>query len=147
METFFQTLPLLDAYKPSLIGMAVLCLIPLIQSFLSAPFAFVTQEQSPGMPLKGDHSLLSFRVLRTYANSVESLPAFGIALLIAIVACVNATLVNWLVAIHLIARLAFWFFYYSGIGRVAGGPRTMSYVVGLLTNIVLVAAAIYALMR
>ena len=145
MDTLFVAMPELDAYKLALIGLAILCLIPLIQSFLAAPLAFIKDEQQPGMPIKGDHSLFSFRVLRTYSNSVENLPAMGLAVVMAIMLSVSASLVNWLVIIHLLARLAFWFFYYSGIGKVAGGPRTMSYVVGLLSNIMLVGAIIYVL--
>jgi uncharacterized MAPEG superfamily protein len=146
MDSFIAELPIFEDYKPALIGLALLCMIPLIQSFLSAPFAFVKQQQVPGMPLNGDHSLLSFRVLRAYANSVESLPAFGIVLLLAVISGVSPSIVNWLVAIHLVARLAFWVVYYLGIGKIAGGPRTMCYVVGLLSNMVLVCVTVYQLM-
>lgn len=140
-----ETFPHLIPYQPSLLAMALLCMAVLIQSFLSAPLAFIREEQEPGMPLKGGHDLLSFRVLRTYSNSVENLPAFGLALLLAIVLGVNSSLVNWLAALHVAFRLAFWAVYFSGIGRVAGGPRTLCYVGGLMTNIVLAGACIFVL--
>lgn len=146
MPALFDTLPYLTNFKPAFIGLTVLCLIPLIQSFLSAPFAFINQQQQPGMPLNGDHSLLSFRVLRAYANSVENLPAFGLLVLLAIMIGVDHSWVNWLVVIHVIARIAFWVIYYVGVGKVAGGPRTFSYVVGLLSNIVLAVLCLLKLM-
>ncbi len=146
MNSLFETLPQLAAYKPALIVLACLCLIVLVQNFLTAPLAFIKEEQVPGVPLKGDHSWLSFRVLRTHANSTESLPPFGFALLVAILAGVSAATVNWIAAIFLAARLAFWAIYYSGKGKIAGGPRTMSFIVGLLANIALVILSLIALL-
>jgi len=145
MDTMIESLPQFAAYQPSLGALTIFCFAVLIQSFLAAPLAFAKGEQTPGMPLQGDHSLLSFRVLRTYQNSVESLPAFGFALLLAILVGVNASLVNWLAGIHVVFRLAYWAAYYSGIGKVTGGPRTLCYVVCLITNMVLVGACLFAI--
>ncbi|MBL4758206.1 MAG: MAPEG family protein [Rhizobiales bacterium] len=141
----FDAIPQLGFYQPSLLALALLCMAVLVQSFLTAPLAFVSNEQVPGMPLKGDHTLRSFRVLRAYQNSVESLPTFGLAIILAIILGVNAELVNWLAAIHVVARLAFWIVYYSGVGSVAGGLRTLCYVGGMLSNLVLLGASVYVL--
>ena len=141
-----EAIPILVSYQCALFVLGVLCLTILIQSFLNAPLAFISEEQVPGMPLKSDHSKLSFRVLRTYANSVENLPAFGWALFVAIVAGASPALVNWLAGIYLFFRLAYWAVYYSGRGKIAGGPRTICYVGGWLTNAVLAVMAIYAVM-
>lgn len=135
---------ILAAYQTGLIALSILCLSVLIQSFLVAPLAFLKEEQTPGMPLKGDHQLFSFRVARAYDNSTENLPAFGFVLLAAILSGANPSLVNWLAVIHLLFRLAYWAAYYSGIGKAAGGPRTICYVGGLVSNIVLAITAIYA---
>lgn len=145
MNPIFDTLPYLAAFKESFAVLAALSLMALVQSFLCAPLAFINNEQTPGLPVKHDHSRLSFRVVRTYANSSENLPAFGFALIAAVVAGASAPLVNWLALIYLGFRLAFWVVYYSGVGRVAGGPRTLTYVGGLLSNMVLAGAAIWAL--
>lgn len=132
-------------YQPALLALALLCIAVLVQSLLSAPLAFVSEEQVPGMPLKGGHDLLSFRVLRTYSNSVESLPAFGIALFLAIFLGATPSIVNWAAVIHVIFRVAFWLAYYSGTGRIAGGPRTIFYVGGLVSNFVLAGLCVYSL--
>ena len=131
MNSLFDAIPYLSNYQPSFIVLAVLSLTTLIQNFVSAPFAFVNEEQVPGMPLRFDHSKFSFRVLRTYSNSSENFPAFGWALLVAIVAGASPILVNWLAGIYLLFRMIFWAVYYSGIGKVAGGPRTLAFVGGL----------------
>jgi uncharacterized MAPEG superfamily protein len=146
MTSLFDTLPYLAPYQPSFLVLGLLALSVLIQSFVSAPLAFLKEEQVPGMPLRYDHSKLSFRALRAYGNAVENLPAFGWALLVAIAAGASAGLVNALAFIYLGVRMLFVVVYYSGIGKPAGGPRTLCYVGGLLTNIVLAGIAIYTLL-
>jgi len=145
MSSIIDVAPQLLSYQTSFVVLTLLSLVTVVQNFLTAPFAFLKEEQVPGMPLRGDHTLFSFRVMRTHANSVESVPTFGLTLIIAILAGVNASFVNWLCIIYLLFRLAFWAVYYSGIGKVAGGPRTLCYVGGLLCNISLACACLYAL--
>ena len=145
MNSLFDALPYLAAYQTSFLILAILSLATLIQNFLSAPLAFLHEEQVPGLPLKYDHTKLSFRVLRTYSNSVENFPAFGWALLVAIVAGASPTLVNWVAIAYFGFRMLFWAVYYSGFGKVAGGPRTMVFVGGLLSNILLSGIAIWAI--
>jgi uncharacterized MAPEG superfamily protein len=146
MTSLFEALPFLANYQFSFMVLAALSLTTLVQNFLTAPFAFVKQEQVPGMPLNFDHSKLSFRVLRTYSNSAESFPAFGWALLVAIIAGASANLVNWLAGFYFVFRMAFWAIYYSGVGKTAGGPRTIAFVGALVTNIVLAITALWAVM-
>lgn len=146
MNSLFEALPYLASYQLSFMVLAALSLTTLMQNFLAAPLAFVKEEQVPGIPLKFDHSKLSFRVLRTYSNSAETFPAFGWALLVAVIAGASPTLVNWLAGIYFVFRMAFWAIYYSGIGKAAGGPRTMAFVGSLVTNIVLAITALWAVM-
>ena len=136
---------LLADYQIAFFALAVAALIAPFQSLLSAPFAFFRREQVPGMPLRFNHSRTSFRVLRTYSNTVESLPAFGFAVLLASVAGAAAGWVNGLAVVHVGFRLAFWAIYYAGIGKPAGGPRTLVYLGGLLCNIALSMLALVAL--
>ena len=146
MNDLNEILPQLMAYQPALLALALLCLSVLVQSFLTAPLAFATGSQEPGMPLKGDHTSRSFRVVRTYNNAVENLPAFGFSLLLAILVGLDVAAVNWLAGLHVAFRMGFWFVYYSGIGKVAGGPRTLCYVGGMTTNLGLVGYGLFALL-
>ncbi len=145
MNSLFEAIPYLEAYRFSFLVLVVLSLIALIQSFVVAPLAFLNDEQTPGMPLRHDHSKLSFRALRTYANTVEILPAIGLALLVTVVAGASPWIINLLAGLHLAFRLLFWAVYYSGIGKVAGGARTMAYVGGLSSNIAIAVMGIFAL--
>lgn len=146
MTSLFEQLPHLAAYHYSFLVLAGLALVNLIQSFLIAPLSFISEEQAPGMPLQHDHSRLSFRVQRTYGNSTETLPAFGWALFVAIIAGTLPVLVNGLAIGYFVFRLLFWWIYYAGIGKVAGGPRTLSFVGGVLCNSALAIAAIWTLL-
>ena len=69
---------------------------------------------------------------------------FIAALALAMITGVNASLVTWLVAIHVIARLAFWGVYYSGTGAIAGGVRTIVFVIGFTASVILAASALRA---
>jgi len=133
-----ELVPLSGVYFPALLSFALLCLMVLAQSFLTAPLAFLKREQAPGMPLQGNHQMLSFRVLRTHMNSVESLGPFGFAVLLAVLFGLNPNWVNGLAMTHVAFRLLFWLVYYSGVGKVAGGVRTLCFVGGLLANLALV---------
>lgn len=146
MTSLFEVVPYLSAYHTSFLVLAGLSLITLIQNFATAPLAYVKEEQVPGMPVRFDHSKLSFRVIRTYSNSAESFPAFGWALFVAIVAGGSPTLVNWLAGVYFAFRLVFWALYYSGVGKLAGGPRTLAFVGGLLANFGLACLAIWNLL-
>lgn len=146
MTSLFEAVPYLAAYQPAFLVLGLLALFILLQSFATAPLAFLKEEQVPGMPLKFDHSKLSFRALRAYGNAVENFPAFGWPLLVAVVAGASPDVVNWLAFIYLAFRIGYAAVYYPGIGKAAGGPRTMFYVGSLLTNIALAGIAIYTLL-
>jgi uncharacterized MAPEG superfamily protein len=146
MDSLLHSVPQLAAYAPAILWLVALCLIVLVQGFLAGALGLGGGEETAGMPLKGDHSKRSFRILRTYANSAENFGVMAAATALAIVAGANVTMVNWLVGLHVVFRLIYWVIYYAGIGKVAGGPRTISYVGGWLMNLVLALAAAYAML-
>lgn len=146
MENPIEALPQLAAYHTTFIALTVLCLIVLIQSFLAGILGLAGGEETAGMPLKGDHSKFSFRTLRTYANSTENFSVMVATVLLAIIAGVSPVIVNWLVALHVFFRLVFWAVYYSGIGKVNGGTRTIVYVAGFLMNVLLAAITTYTIL-
>ena len=145
MQSILETVPQLSGYAPSLFATTLLTGAILIQSFLAGVLALGPGHQVSGMPLNGDHSDKSFRVMRTYGNSTENLPALIAAIALAIIAGVGTVWVNWLVGLHVAFRLAHWAIYYSGKGKVGGGIRTIVYVLGLLTNFILIVLALIAL--
>ncbi len=140
-------LPQIAAYYPSLLALEVLCLAVLAQSLLAGAIGLGKGYEVPGMPLKGSHADFSFRTLRTYGNSVETFAVFFATVLLAIVVGASAPVVNWLTGIHVALRLVYWAVYYSGIGKVAAGPRTIVYVLAYLANAALAIVVLIAMVR
>lgn len=136
----------LGDYQHAILALTILTLIVLIQSFLGAYFGFVKGKDTPGAPPQGGHESIGFRALRCYQNGVENLPAFAVALLVAIIAGADASLVNMLAIGHVVLRIAYAGIYYTGFGKPAGGPRSLTYVLGWLVNVVLVIVALLALL-
>ena len=137
---------MLTTYQTAITLAALLVVAVHLQSFLSALFKIVLGKQAPGVPAAGNNSDKAFRIYRTHMNSVENLSMFIAALIFAMIAGVSASLVNWLVIIHVIARLAFWAVYYPGPGALAGGLRTIVFVIGFTASMVLAIAALFAVL-
>ena len=92
--------PQFSDYTSALIALTLLCCIVCIQSVIAGAIGLGKSNEEPGLPLKGSHKDFSFRTLRTYANSVENLPTFGLIVLLAIFVGVEPKWVNWLAIIH-----------------------------------------------
>lgn len=133
-------------YQSAILALAVLTLIVLLQSFVGAYFGFVKGKGTPGVAPAGGHGDIGFRALRCYQNGVENLPAFAVAVFIAVVAGADASLVNNLAIAHVALRVVYAAIYYGGFGKPAAGPRSLVYVVAWGVNIALVIVAILALM-
>jgi uncharacterized MAPEG superfamily protein len=145
MSAVLEALPALAEYRLAFVVLAALALMTMVQALLTAPLGFIKEEQVPGMPLNLDHSALSFRALRTHSNSAENVPVFAVTVMVAVVAGVGPVWVQGIAVAYLVCRLAFWGIYYAGVGKVAGGPRTLAFVGGMLCNIALAVMAIVAL--
>lgn len=146
MESIIENLPMLTPYQPAIVWLLVLCISILIQSFLAGVLGFANGKEVPGLPLKGTHADKSFRVLRTYANSTENFSVLVATMIIAILAGASPVVVNWLVGLHVVLRTVYWAVYYSGVGKAAGGPRTITYVAAFVINVILAGVAAYAML-
>ena len=145
MQSIFETVPQLAAYQTAFSALAILVVAIIIQAFLTGALALGPGHQMAGMPLQGTNTDFSFRVMRTYGNSVENLPMFATALLLTILAGVSPPIINWLAMLHVFSRLLYWAVYYSGIGNPGFGPRTIVYVIGLGVNLLLAGLALWTM--
>ena len=143
MQSIIEMTPQLALYNPAFLALIFLCLAVLAQGFLAGVLGLAGGEEIAGMPLKGNHAKFSFRVLRTYHNSVENFSVMVATTILAVLAGVSAPLVNWLVGIHVLIRLVYWAVYYSGAGKVSGGARTITYVAAFIMNVVLAAVTAF----
>ena len=136
---------ILSTYSLALVALTVLIIAILIQNVLTGFLAFTKKGgQTPGM-LKGGPQDFGYRVLRTYGNSVECLPAFAVTLLLAIMVGVSPIWVNGLAVAHVVIRLLYWAAYYHKIGANTPGLRSPLYALGWLMNLILAVMVILAL--
>ncbi len=137
-------LEFVQPYTTALLWLMILVLAVCAQSFISTFINLLKGKGVPGKAVEGDHRELSWRVYRVHQNSVENFSPFAATVIAGILVGASASLVNLLAMVHVIARLVHWFIYSQGIGAVASGPRTISYVIGFACNILLAVVVLVA---
>ncbi|MEM7257757.1 MAG: MAPEG family protein [Pseudomonadota bacterium] len=133
-------------YSTALICLMILVLAVSAQSFISTFVNLLKREGTPGQIVEGDHQASHWRLYRTHQNSVENFSPFAATVVAGILVGASAGWINMLAVIHLLARLAHWVIYSKGLGPVASGPRTISYVVGFFSNIVMALVVLFAVL-
>ena len=133
-------------YSTALLCLIVLVLVVCIQSFTSTFINLLKREGTPGKIIEGNHEESHWRVYRVHQNSVENFSPFAATVITGVLVGASAGWINILAIVHLIARLAHWVIYAKGIGPVASGPRTISYVIGFVSNIVMAVVVLFALL-
>lgn len=136
---------LIANYHTGLVAMGVLALAVLVQSFIAGYQKNVIAGHPPGREPDCDYDDRTFRISRTFHNSLENLSVFVLTAILAMIAGADPTIVNGLIVAHVVLRLLFWFFYYTQFGKFGGGPRTFTYLGGWFANFALAIVAIYAL--
>lgn len=134
----------LEPYHLGIAALAVLALMVMIQGFVAGFQKNVVMGISPGADPETDHDERTFRIHRTFANSIENLTPLVLAAAVAMAAGAHAAMVNWLIVAHVGLRIVFWVLYYGGIGKPAGGPRTITFVASALISIALGVVALIA---
>lgn len=148
MDSILNSFPQTLAYQQALAALAalaLLCIMVLMRGFLAGALGLARSDEVPGQPLKGSHKDSSFRIIRTYGNSIENFSILIASALLAVLAGVPANWVNWLVGLHILVRMLYWVVYYGGFGKVAAGPRTIIYTMGWLLNAVLAIITAYVI--
>lgn len=135
-----------SGYRLAIVALAVLCLMVLIQTVLGVIFGMIVGREEPGGKYVGGYDEFGFRTLRTHLNSTETLAVFAISLLLALFAKVSPEWVNGLAILYVATRILYWILYYAGVGRNKGGPRTIIFVAGWATNVVLATLALFSLL-
>ncbi len=134
----------MEIYSFSIIGLAVLCLIPIILANIVGPMKGMAKTiGGPVADARDDNAL--YRVDRTHANSVESIPIFVLAAVLGMLAGIGAWWLGLLVWFYLAARIAYAVIYIRGGALAMGGSlRTLVHVAGSIATIGLVVATILA---
>jgi uncharacterized MAPEG superfamily protein len=134
----------LDIYSSSIIGLALVCLVPIILANAVGPMKGKAGAiGGPVADARDDNPL--YRMDRAHGNSVESIPMFVLPAILAMLAGVGPGLLAALVWAYVVIRLVYVVVYLRGgpLGK-GGSLRTVIYVLGAIANLAVVLATIVA---
>ena len=136
MEAFVE-------YAHAIASLVIFTLVVL----LLAPFSALAKQSkglAPGATPEQDYGDKAYRLNRAYLNGTETLPAFAIVVVAAILLGVSPFWVNLLASIALVARLVMLVVHIRGIGKPNTGLRSVLYVLAWACMFVLGVMALVA---
>lgn len=130
---------LLSTYAPTIAAMGSAGALLLVQ-LIVVDVAALRRKHPPGMPVAPDAESFLFRASRVHANTNESLAAFALLAVCALLSGASPAWTNGCAVTYLAARVAHMLFYYRG----AALQRSIAFAVGLIALVVLAVVAIAA---
>jgi len=103
------------------------------------------EDIAPGASQEPDYQNASYRLDRTYMNTIEMMVFFIALVFAAILAGANPLWVNMLASAGVSLRIAANIFYIKGIGKAYGGLRTKISILASIVNLALATLAFLAI--
>ena len=134
-------------YSLSIVGVLLVCLLSIVLAVYSGSSKGRAKALS-GPVLPADDDNLLYRIDRVHMNSVEALTPFVVPALLAMMVGVRPASLATLVWIYIAIRVIHVVVYLRGGNAAKGGSiRTILYVAGVLTTVVLIAMTVVAAVR
>ncbi len=131
---------LVSPYSLSLIAVSVLVLMVMLQNITSASIRHSASQGThvPGSLVEPDHADTSYRLARSFGNSLENFGAFIVTIALAIIFAVDPFWVNLSASVYVVARVGHWAAY------AANRPplRSLCFAVGFFSNFALAVAVL-----
>ena len=127
-------------------ALASVALFALIALFLN-PLVGIMREKAglaPGEMPRADYRDRTYRIARSYQNTVEMTGVFGTVVAVAVLSGAAPFWVNLFASVALLARIAMIYVHIQGIGMPERGPRTMLFVLGWLMMLLIALMALVA---
>jgi uncharacterized MAPEG superfamily protein len=125
----------MQAYSAAIIGLLLLCLLPLVLANMSGPFKGKAKLVGGPVADARDENFL-FRLDRTHVNTVESIVPFVIPALLGMMLGIAPGILSALVWLFLALRALYAVVYLRGGSLAKGGSlRTALHVLGSLTTL------------
>ena len=105
-----------------------------------------SENLEPGAGYEADYDNPSYRLDRTYMNSIEMMVFYVALVFAAVLAGANPFMVNLFATLGVILRIAINVVYLRGIGKAYGGLRTMLVIAASVCNLglfILVLTAVF----
>lgn len=131
----------LTPYADALLIVSVLMIIVIVQSFVAAFFRNAVEKHEAGAVIPADHGSATYRMVRSFENSLENIALFLPVLLLAIAAAVSPVWVWWVAVLFTIGRIGHWAMYALNIPPL----RTVFFAVGFFATLALAVKTTMAL--
>ena len=132
----------LTPYADSLLIVAFLMIILILQSFVGAFFRNAVEQHVAGAAIPADHASATYRMVRSFENSLENIALFLPVLALAIAAAVSPAWVWWVALLFTIGRLGHWEMYALNIPPL----RTVFFAIGFFATLALAVKTALALL-
>lgn len=136
---------LYEPYAIGIISLLIFVLIVLVQSALVGA-GKANAGLTPGSNPDPDYNSSIYRLNRSHQNGVEIMPAAAVAMLVSILLGVSSWWVNLLMALFLLTRVIYIVIYARNVGKPTQGVRTVVFVAGWATLVILCLMSIWALL-
>lgn len=124
---------LLTPYADALLIVSLLMIIVILQSFVGAFFRNAIEKHEAGAVIPADHGSATYRMVRSFENSLENLPLFLPVVFLAIAAAVSPAWVWWVAVLFTVGRLGHWAMYALNIPAL----RTVFFALGFFSTLAL----------
>ena len=120
-------------YSDALLIVALLMIIVMLQSFVGAFFRNAIEKHPAGASIPADHGSATYRMVRSFENSLENIALFLPVSALAIAAAVSPAWVWWVTLLFTIGRLGHWAMYALNIPPL----RTAFFAIGFFATLAL----------
>jgi uncharacterized MAPEG superfamily protein len=125
-------------YADSIFIIAIIITTVVIQALVAARAHRKQEHYIPGVvAAELDHHSYVFRTNRTFMNSLENVPLFVVTALLAMFAGVDANTLYVVTTVFATARIVHMALFYKIATNENPSPRSYFYLIGLLTQMVL----------
>lgn len=130
-------------YGHAIVSMAVFAMMGLLLGPVAAARS-TAAGYAPGEVPKADYGDFDYRLTRAYQNAMELTGMFTAVTVSAMLAGASPGWVNILASVFLISRIVVAIVHISGVGKPNLGPRTIAFVVGWASCLLLAIIAVLA---
>ena len=123
----------LTPYSDVLLILSFVMIIVMLQSIVATIFRNAVEKYQAGEALPANHASITFRMVRSFENSLENVVILAPVLAVAIATSISPAWVWWVAVLFLIGRLGHWAMYALNIPAL----RTAFFAMGFFATLAL----------
>ena len=123
----------LTPYSEALLLTSAVLILIMVQSVVATIFRNAVEKYQAGEALPANHASITFRMVRSFENSLENVVIFAPVIAAAIAVSVSPTWIWWVAFLFLIGRIGHWVMYALNIPAL----RTAFFATGFFATLAL----------